>query len=86
MIINTFSQVIVSPLLSKLVLLLCSGVLFRSLRRKDTEGQSGYFIALITFLAAKDAFLALVPMPELAFLFDILYFGSVAFQIGRAHV
>lgn len=88
MTINTFSQVIGSSLLSRLIVLLCAGALFWTLGRKDTEGRSAYFILLLAFLAVKDGFLALFPLPELAFLFDLVYFGSVSFlalvPAGRA--
>ena len=88
MIINTMSQVIESPLLSVLILLACASALFFTLRRKDTEGQAGSFIALIGFLCAKELFLAIVPDPALGFLLDMLYFSLVLFltmaPFGRA--
>lgn len=79
MIVNTMSQVIESPLLSLLIMLACASALFFTLRRKDTEGQAGSFMALIGFLGAKELFLAIVPDPALEFLLDILYFSFVLF-------
>jgi len=78
MIINAFSQVVVSPLLSRLVVLACAAALFFTLRRKDAEGQAGTFIAAIGFLVAKDILLSIVQLPGLTLLLDIVYFCLAA--------
>ena len=88
MIINTMSQVIESPLLSTLIMLVCASALFFTLRRKDTEGQAGAFITVIGFLCAKELFLAIVPDPVPGFLLDLVYFSFIVFltmaPFGRA--
>ncbi|PKL25583.1 MAG: hypothetical protein CVV47_05880 [Spirochaetae bacterium HGW-Spirochaetae-3] len=81
MIINSFSQVILSPILSKLAVLACAGAVFLALRKKDAEGQARSFIVAVAFLAVRDVFLAVMPIPAVAFLSDVVYFGFVAFLV-----
>ncbi|GAB1457207.1 hypothetical protein MASR2M48_25150 [Spirochaetota bacterium] len=81
MIFNSFSQILVSPLVSRLVLLACAGVLFFVLRSKDAEGQAGSYIIAVAFLMLRDMALALLVVPGLPFIADIVYFSIVLFLI-----
>jgi sigma-B regulation protein RsbU (phosphoserine phosphatase) len=81
MTINTFSQVIMSPLLSRLSVLACAAALFFSLRKKDAEGRSGSFLLIIAVLVVRDAFLAVVELPGAPYLTDLLYFSLAAFMV-----
>ena len=77
--ISPISQVIESPLLSKLLVSSCIAAIFMFLRRKDTEGQSGAFLGAVALLAARDLLMAFYPMPELNYLSDLFFLGFVIF-------
>lgn len=79
MTISSFSQVVESPLLAKLLILASISVIFFYLRRKDAEGHSGSFIASMAFLAVRDVMVALFPVPELFLVSDIIYFCFVLY-------
>jgi len=70
-----FNQVIASSLATRLLVLLCGGGVFLSLRKKDTEGQAGAFLAIIGILVLRDVLLALFHVGELQCASDIFYFG-----------
>jgi len=75
----SFSQILASPLLARLLVLACAAAIFFVVRRKDTEGQAGAFIATIGLLAIRDVLVALFPIPELQNLSDIFYFSFALF-------
>lgn len=75
----SFSQILASPLLARLLVLASAAAIFLVVRRKDTEGQAGAFIATIGLLAIRDVLVTLFPIPELQSLSDIFYFGFALF-------
>jgi sigma-B regulation protein RsbU (phosphoserine phosphatase) len=75
----SFSQILASPLLARLLVLACAAAVFLVVRRKDTEGQAGAFIATIGLLVVRDILVILFPIPELQNLSDVFYFGFALF-------
>lgn len=75
----SFSQILASPLLARLLVLACATAVFLIVRRKDTEGQAAAFIATIGLLAIRDLLVSLFPIAELQNLSDIFYFGFALF-------
>ena len=51
---HSVNQVVGSSVVAKLILLACIASLFLYLRRKDTEGQSSAFLALLGILVVRD--------------------------------
>ena len=72
-------QVVGSPVFARLILLICIAALFLYLRRKDTEGQSGAFLALLGILFARDFLSVYNLSPELFFVSDVFYLGFAIF-------
>lgn len=81
----SFSQILASPLPARLLVLVCAAAIFFVVRRKDTEGQAGAFIATIGLLAIRDVLVTLFPIPELQNLSDIFYFGFALFTFLAPH-
>ncbi|MBU0927490.1 MAG: SpoIIE family protein phosphatase [Spirochaetes bacterium] len=81
MTINSFMQVVASPLLPRLAVLACAGALLFALRRKDAEGRAGSFIVVASFLAARDLALYVIPAQEAFLLTDIAYLCIVLFIV-----
>ena len=75
----SFSQILASPLLARLLVLACATAIFLIVRRKDTEGQAAAFIATIGLLVIRDLLVTLFPIAELQNLSDIFYFGFALF-------
>jgi phosphoserine phosphatase RsbU/P len=74
------NQVVGSPVLARLILLVCIAVLFMYLRRKDNEGRSGVILVLIGLLAVRDLFSVWVFSPYLFHISDTVYLGFVLFM------
>jgi hypothetical protein len=72
-------QVVGSPVFARLILLACISALFLYLKRKDTEGHSGAFLALLGILLARDFLSAYYLSPELFFISDVFYLGFSLF-------
>ncbi|MBN2875202.1 MAG: SpoIIE family protein phosphatase [Spirochaetales bacterium] len=79
MTIESFNLIIASPLLARLLVLVCGAAVFVALRRKDTEGQAGFFLAIILILALRDGLLSMFAVPELRYPTDVLYVSVVLF-------
>jgi sigma-B regulation protein RsbU (phosphoserine phosphatase) len=77
MTMNSFFQVVESPVIAKLLVLLCAGSIFIALRRKDAEGQAGAYLAALAILMVRDLVYAIVPVPGLLFASDLFYFSFV---------
>ncbi len=74
---NHFFQVVESPVIAKLLVLLCASSVFFALRRKDAEGQAGAYIAALAILSIRDIVHAILPVPGLLFASDVFYFSFV---------
>ena len=72
-------QVVGSPVFARLILLSCIAALFLYLRRKDTEGHSGAFLALLGILFVRDFLSVYFLSPELFFISDVFYLGFAVF-------
>jgi sigma-B regulation protein RsbU (phosphoserine phosphatase) len=66
-------------------MLLCSGAVFLSLRKKDAEGQAGAFLAVIGILVLRDLLLAFFHVGELQCASDIFYFGFTVYLFASPY-
>jgi sigma-B regulation protein RsbU (phosphoserine phosphatase) len=73
------NQVVGSPVLAKLILLVCIAVLFLYLRRKDTERQSNAFLALLGILLTRDFLSASYASPGFFYISDLVYLSFALF-------
>lgn len=78
-----FADIIVKalggPSLVKLALALVAGMLFLSLRRKETEGILSRYAFLCLFLLVRDVSFAIFPEPDLYRISDLVVFGILAY-------
>ena len=72
-------QVVGSPVFAKLILLACIAALFLYQWRKDTEGHSGAFLALLGILLVRDFLSVYCLSPALFFISDVFYLGFAVF-------
>ncbi|OHD80815.1 MAG: hypothetical protein A3J97_06380 [Spirochaetes bacterium RIFOXYC1_FULL_54_7] len=72
---HSVNQVVGSSVVAKLILLACIASLFLYLRRKDTEGQSSAFLALLGILVVRDFLSAWYFSLHLFYISDIFYLG-----------
>ncbi|MFH2113297.1 MAG: SpoIIE family protein phosphatase [Spirochaetota bacterium] len=79
------NQVIGSPVLAKLILLACVAAIFLYLRRKDTEGHSSAFLALLGILAVRDFLSAYYFSPDLFLISDLFYLSFAIYILLAPH-
>jgi sigma-B regulation protein RsbU (phosphoserine phosphatase) len=77
MTMNSFFQVVQSPIIAKVLVLLFSGSIFIALRKKDAEGQAGAYLAALSILLIRDVVNALLPVQGLMYASDVFYFSFV---------
>lgn len=78
---SSFGQVLDSALPTKLCILLLLYTIYLYSRKKDSEGSSTAFLALLGILLIRDVLTALFPSPDLYFLSDIFVYSLTLFIV-----